>query len=87
LRVIATGLAGVAPTSMEPLASYDSADVTENLVDSGSRFLDKWSMINQKSLLVSAAGTYALNYKLDPASLIEKNCDNLGGQNICYTCL
>lgn len=83
-RTIATGLAGVAPTSMAPLASYDSIDVTENLVDSNSRFLENWSMVNQKSLLVSAAGNYAFNYKLDPASLIEKNCDN---QNICYTCL
>jgi hypothetical protein len=44
-------------------------------------------MVNQKSLVVSAAGNFAFNYKLDPASLIEKNCDNLGGQNICYTCL
>jgi RHS repeat-associated protein len=86
-RTIATGLAGVAPTSMAPLASYDNLEVTENLVDSGTRFLENWSMINQKSLLVSAAGNFAFRYKLDPASLIEKNCDNLGGQNICYTCL
>jgi RHS repeat-associated protein len=86
-RTIATGLAGIAPTSMAPLASYDSINVTENLVDSGTRFLENWSMINQKSLPVSAAGNYAFNYRLDPASLIEKNCDNLGGQNICYTCL
>jgi RHS repeat-associated protein len=83
-RTIATGLAGVAPTSMAPLPSYDSIDVTENLVDSGSRFLENWSMINQKSLLVSAAGNFAFNYKLDPASLIEKGCDT---QHICYTCL
>jgi RHS repeat-associated protein len=86
-RTIATGLAGVAPTSLAPLASYDSANVTENLVDSGSRFLENWSMINQKSLLVSAAGNFAFNYKLDPASLIEKSCNEKGGQNICYTCL
>lgn len=83
-RTIATGLAGVAPASMAPLASYDSIDVTENLLDSGSRFLENWSMVNQKSLLVSAAGNFAFKYKLDPASLIEKNCDT---QNICYTCL
>jgi hypothetical protein len=83
-RTIATGLAGVAPTSMAPLASYDSIEVTENLVDSNSSFLENWSMVNQKALLVSAAGNYAFNYKLDPASLIEKNCEN---QNICYTCL
>ncbi|AEV99273.1 hypothetical protein A4D02_32245 [Niastella koreensis] len=83
-RTIATGLAGVAPTSLAPLASYDSANVTENLADSGTRFLENWSMVNQKSLLVSAAGNFAFNYKLDPASLIDKNCDN---QNICYTCL
>jgi RHS repeat-associated protein len=83
-RSIATGLAGVAPTSMAPLSSYDSLEVTENLVDSGSRFLENWSMINQKSLLVSARGDYSFKYKLDPASLTEKDCDN---QNICYTCL
>jgi RHS repeat-associated protein len=83
-RTIATGLAGEAPTSMEPLAANKSQQVTENLVDSNTLFLENWSMINQKSLMVSSAGNYSFNYKLDPSSLIEKGCDS---QDICYTCL
>ncbi|WP_207513814.1 EndoU domain-containing protein [Longitalea luteola] len=83
-RTIATGLAGEAPTNLAPLASNGSRQVTENLVDSAGRFIQNWDLLSQKSLVVSKPGEHTFKYKLDPASLIEQNCDT---QNICYTCL
>ncbi|THU34986.1 RHS repeat-associated core domain-containing protein [Niastella caeni] len=83
-RTIATALAGNSPGSLASLASNVPAMITENLADAGSRFLQDWSMINQKSLVVPVADTYRFNYRLDPKSLTEANCRQ---QNICYTCL
>ncbi|OQP58027.1 hypothetical protein A4R26_23295 [Niastella populi] len=83
-RTIATGLAGEEPAGMTPLASNTSRQVTENLVDSAGRFIQNWDLLSQKSLVVSKAGDHTFKYKLDPASLIEQNCDT---QNICYSCL
>jgi YD repeat-containing protein len=83
-RTIATGLTGAAPASVAPLASNTSSLVTESITDSRSAVLDNWSMINQKTIVVSEAGNYDFKYRLDPKTLIEPNCDT---QDICYTCL
>jgi RHS repeat-associated protein len=83
-RTIATALAGKAPEKMAPLASNDSIQIIENLAASGTGYVQDWSMVNQKSIVVPLAGSYTFNYSLDPSSLIEPNCD---GQNICYSCL
>jgi RHS repeat-associated protein len=83
-RTIATGLTGAAPSAMAPLASNTSSQVTESITDSRSVVLDNWSMVNQKTIVVSEAGLYDFKYRLDPKTLIEPNCDT---QDICYTCL
>ncbi len=83
-RTIATGLTGAAPAAMAPLASNTSSQVTESITDSRSTVLDNWSMVNQKTIVVPEAGNYDFNYRLDPRTLIEPNCDT---QDICYTCL
>jgi RHS repeat-associated protein len=83
-RTIATALAGNAPAGMAALPSNVKTMITENLADSGSRFLQDWSMVNQKSLVVPMADTFTFNYRLDPDAYSEKGCEQ---QNICYTCL
>jgi hypothetical protein len=83
-RTIATGLTGEAPSAMQPLASNSSSQVTESITDSKSVVLDNWSMVNQKTIVVSDDGLYEFKYRLDPKTLIEPNCD---AQDICYTCL
>lgn len=83
-RTIATALTGNAPDKMAPLSSNVTGMITENLADSNTRNQQNWSLVNQKSLLVSVAGNHTFNYSLDPAALIEQNCDT---QNICYSCL
>ena len=82
-RTIATALAGNAPAGLAALPSNVKTMITENLADSGSRFLQNWSMVNQKSLVVPMADTFNFNYRLDPASITEASCDS----QICYTCL
>jgi RHS repeat-associated protein len=83
-RTIATALAGNAPSGIAPLPSNALTTITENLADSGSRFLQNWSLVNQKSLVVASADNYNFSYHLDPSSITEQNCS---AQNICYTCL
>ncbi|HEY8898342.1 MAG TPA: DUF6443 domain-containing protein [Niastella sp.] len=83
-RTIATGLTGPSPSAMQPLASNSSSQVTESITDSRSVVLDNWSMVNQKTIVVSEDGLYKFKYRLDPKTLIEPNCDT---QDICYTCL
>jgi RHS repeat-associated protein len=82
-RTIATALAGSAPAGIASLPSNVKDSITESLADFNNRYLQNWSMISQKTLVVKDQGDYVFNYKLDPASLIEPGCDT----SICYTCL
>ena len=83
-RTIATALAGNAPDRMAALPSNVQRVIKENLADSNSRFLQNWSMVNQKSLVVAQTDSFDFHYRLDPSLVTELNCKD---SQICYTCL
>jgi RHS repeat-associated protein len=83
-RTIATALAGGAPDHMAALPSNVQRVIKENLADSNSRFLQNWSMVNQKSLVVAQTDSFDFHYRLDPSLVTELNCAD---SPICYTCL
>ncbi|WP_133053922.1 DUF6443 domain-containing protein, partial [Niastella yeongjuensis] len=83
-RTIATALAGIGPDNMAKLPSNAQRVIKENLADSGSRFLQNWSMVNQKSLVVAQTDSFDFRYRLDPSLVTDMNCKD---SQICYTCL
>jgi len=82
-RTIATALAGLPPAGMGALPSYSRKTITENLLDSGTNYIDGQSMVSQKSLVVPMKDTFYFNYKFLPDVYNAANCQQ---QNVCYTC-
>jgi YD repeat-containing protein len=83
-RTIATALAGAAPSSLQSLNSRRDSVVTERLVTPETNISKDLVMESQKSLVVTKAGTFHFDYRLDPDSIRIKGCDSVA---VCYDCL
>jgi len=82
-RTIATALAGIPPSGMAALPSYNRQSITETLADPSTVSIQGQSMVSQKSLVVPMTDTFNFSYSFTPDIFNDVNCQQ---SSICYTC-
>ncbi|MDA3615534.1 RHS repeat domain-containing protein [Polluticaenibacter yanchengensis] len=81
-RTIATALAGNLPDSIKLEGLADA--VQFRATDTITSYTEGLSIIATEGMVVPLAGTYVINYRLNPERLVLENCAK---DSICYDCL
>ncbi len=84
-KVIASALAGEAPTSLQPLEGQNPNNVTISLMGKNVRNTDDATLITEHPFIVTSPNTpYKIHYDLFPAVLHDTSCN---GAKVCMDCI